>query len=191
MPRFLTFVLLLSGCLVCAPAQVASKGEAPKYTPDGGLLTPADYREWIFLSSGLGMTYSATHGAGAAFTNVFVNPGAYRAFLATGHWPDKTLLILEIRSAANKGSINQSGSYQSDLLAVEGEVKDRAKFPEGGWAFFTFGKSPTGKLLPRTQDCYSCHAEHGAVDNTFVQFYPVLLDVAKQKGTLKSSDVAR
>jgi hypothetical protein len=24
------------------------------------------------------------------------------------------------------------------------------------------------------------------VDNTFVQFYPVLLDIAKQKGTLKA-----
>ena len=35
-------------------------------------------------------------------------------------------------------------------------------------------------------DCYSCHAEHGAVDTTFVQFYPTLLPVASAKGTLQS-----
>jgi hypothetical protein len=70
------------------------------------------------------------------------------------------------------------------VLAIEGEVKDSAKFPGNGWAFFSFGKSATGKMLPRSEDCYSCHLQHAAVDNTFVQFYPVLLDIAKHKGTL-------
>ncbi len=110
-----------------------------------------------------------------AFTNVFVNPAAYRSFVANGKWPDKTMLVLEIRASTSKGSINQGGSYQSDVLAIEGEVKDISKFPGNGWAFFAFGKSSSGKMLPRTEDCYACHLEHGAVDNTFVQFYPVLL----------------
>jgi hypothetical protein len=161
----------------------------PRYAADGQWNLPSDYREWVFLSSGLGMTYeppSAQSGQRSpAFTNVFVNPSAYRSFLATGTWPDKTMLLLEVRTSSSKGTINQAGSYQSDVLAIEGEVKDVTKFPGNGWAFFAFGKSSTGKLLARTQDCYSCHIEHGAVDNTFVQFYPVLLGIAKQKGTLK------
>jgi hypothetical protein len=33
-------------------------------------------------------------------------------------------------------------------------------------------------------DSYSCHDKNGAVDTTFVQFYPTLIDLAKQKGTL-------
>ena len=32
--------------------------------------------------------------------------------------------------------------------------------------------------------CVECHSEHGAVERTFVQFYPHLLDVARAKGTL-------
>jgi len=161
----------------------------PRYTADGQLILPNDYREWIFLSAGLGMTYQspgAAHSAQRtpAFTNVFVNPAAYRSFVSTGKWPEKTMLILEIRASSSKGSINQGGSYQSDVLAVESDVKDSAKFPGNGWAFFAFGKSNSGKMLPRTEDCYSCHLEHAAVDNTFVQFYPVLLGIAKQKGTL-------
>jgi hypothetical protein len=158
----------------------------PRYNADGQLILPSDYREWVFLSSGLGMTYQTSHGqTDPAFTNVFVNPAAYRSFIATGKWPDKTVLVLEVRASASKGSINQAGSYQSNLLAVEAEVKDGAKFPGSPWAFFAFGKSSTGKMLARTEDCYACHREHAAVDNTFVQFYPVLLGIAKQKGTFR------
>ena len=156
----------------------------PRYAPDGQLVLPGDYREWIFLSSGLGMTYAPMPGMAPSFTNVFVNPAAYRSFVSTGKWPDKTMLVLEVRASASKGSINQGGSYQSDVLGIESEVKDQAKFPGNGWAFFGFGKSNTGKLLARSEDCYACHAEHAAVDNTFVQFYPALLEIAKQKGTL-------
>jgi hypothetical protein len=156
----------------------------PRYTADSQLVLPSDYREWVFLSSGLGMSYAPMAGMAPAFTNVFVNPVAYRSFLTTGKWPDKTMLVLEVRASASKGSINQAGSYQSDMLAIEGEVKDLAKFPGNGWAFFGFGKSNTGKMLAPSEDCYACHAEHGAVDNTFVQFYPALLEIAKQKGTV-------
>lgn len=160
----------------------------PRYAADGTLALPGDYREWVFLSSGLGMTYQepGAHGMqmAPAFTNVFVNPAAYRSFIASGKWPDKTMLILEERSSESKGSINKGGSYQTDLLGIEAEVKDLAKVPGNGWAFFGFGKSSTGTKLPRTAECYSCHAEHAAVDNTFVQFYPALLPIAKQKGTL-------
>jgi len=172
-------VFLLAGS--CLMAQ-------PRYTADGQLILPGDYREGVFLSSGLGMTYDSPNAPGMqmkpSFTNVFVNPAAYRSFVATGKWPDKTMLLLEVRASASKGSINQGGSYQSGLVAIEGEVKDVARFPGNGWAFFAFGKSSSGKMLPRTEDCYACHLEHGAVDNTFVQFYPALLEIAKQKGTL-------
>ena len=35
----------------------------------------------------------------SVFDNVFVNPEAYRAFQATGTWPDKTVMLLEARQA--------------------------------------------------------------------------------------------
>jgi acyl carrier protein phosphodiesterase len=39
-------------------------------------------------------------------------------------------------------------------------------------------------MIPTTASCYSCHKDHGAVDTSFVQFYPTLMPVAKSKGTL-------
>jgi acyl carrier protein phosphodiesterase len=40
-----------------------------------------------------------------------------------------------------------------------------------------------------TGSCNSCHSQHGAVEHTFVQFYPTLLEFARQKHLLKP-DVA-
>ena len=167
---------------------------APEYTKENQLIMPKDYREWVFLSSGLGMTYgpaaesASNTAANPFFDNVFVSPAAYRAFMQTGKWPDKTVFVLEVRSSTGKGSINNGGHYQSDFAAIEAEVKDEARFP-GKWAFFAFGKSaPNAKAIPTTASCYSCHSQNGAVDNTFVQFYPTLLAVAKTHGTVKAGD---
>ena len=63
--------------------------KVPAYTADGRMLFPADYRQWIFLSSGVDMSYGPGAGTGhTMFDNVFVNPEAYKAFLETGTWPD-------------------------------------------------------------------------------------------------------
>lgn len=148
---------------------------------------PQHYREWIYLSSGFDMSYRPAAPVGHhAFDNVFVNPAAYKAFTATGTWPDKTVLVLEVREAEGRGSSNQSGHYQGGVVDVEVHVKDAARFP-GKWAFYAFANGKTGKLLPTSADCYRCHAEHGAVDTTFVQFYPTLLPIARAKGTLAAS----
>ncbi|HEX6772407.1 MAG TPA: cytochrome P460 family protein [Acidobacteriaceae bacterium] len=161
---------------------------APEYTSDGQLKRPADYRHWIYLTSGFDMSYSADSGMGDhhMFDNVFVNPEAYQAFEKNGTWPDKTMLVLEVRGAEGRGSINQKGNYQGTLMGMEVHVKDEARFP-GKWAFFGFDDGDTAKMTPTSASCYSCHADHGAVDTTFVQFYPTLLPIAKSKGTLSAS----
>ena len=161
--------------------------DAPQYTSEGRLRFPERYREWIFLSSGLGMTYGPlASDAEPRFDNVFVNPSAYRSFLDTGRWPDNTVLVLEVRSAESKGSINRGGHFQGNVIGIETHVKDERRFPRK-WAFFGFhGKSAISEEpAPPTSSCYACHEPNGAVDTTFVQFYPSLTSVARAKGTLK------
>ena len=172
-----------------SPAIVAAATDTvPAYAPNGEMLPPTNYREWIYLSSGLGMSYTPEPAGMSSFDNVFVNPAAYRSFVATGTWPDKTVMVLESRGAESKGSINQSGHYQgTDLMGVEVHVKDVARFP-GGWAFFHFDSpAENGKVFAPTAGCYSCHQQHGAVDTTFVQFYPTLLPIARDKKTLSNA----
>ncbi len=190
----LRFALAL-GAAFCLPSSGASGQEnspvIPAYTTDGGLQYPEHYREWVYLSTGFDMSYRAAMGMGHhMFDNVFVDPRSYGEFLKTGTWPDKTMLVLEIRGARERGSINRSGHYQDlDLMGVEVHLKDEGRFPDK-WAFFEFDGKTSGKLLPRTADCYSCHASHGAVDTTFVQFYPTLLPLARSNQTLSSSFLA-
>jgi hypothetical protein len=169
---------------------LAANSDAPSYAANGDMQPPANYREWIYLSTGIDMSYSpnATNMDHSMFDNVFVNPAAYRSFLATGTWPDKTVMVLEVRGAKDKGSINHRGHFQdTTIMGLEVHVKDQARFP-GKWAFFEFDSmQKAGSLIPEKAPCYTCHAAHGAVDTTFVQFYPTLLPLAKEKKTLSAS----
>ena len=167
-------------------------GATPAYSADGRLLPPTQYREWIFLTSGLDMSYSprvAGMDGMSMFDNVFVSPAAWKSFQATGTWPDKTMLVLEVRGAESNTSINKAGHSQSmERMGLEVHLKDAA---HGGWAFYEFEADPAkmkpAKMVPQTAECYSCHRDHAAVDTTFVQFYPTLLPLAQAKGTLSAA----
>lgn len=179
------FAASLALLVQLAPAVKAAGGEAPAYAANGDLLPVGNYRAWIYLSSGIDMSYSAKPADMTAFDNVFVNPEAYRSFLATGTWPDKTILVMEVREAKSKGSINRHGHFQGEqLMGMEVHVKDKQRF-HGEWAFFSFdAPDKNGTLIPQGAPCYTCHEAHGAVDTTFVQFYPTLLPIAREKHTL-------
>ena len=195
MKNLLTFTIAATGLGIllgtATKAQAPAATTSPRFGADNELMRPENYREWIYLSSGLGMSYgpaaTAASNPNPPFDNVFVTPAAYRSFLQTGTWPDKTMFVLEVRASASEGSINKQGHFQGQMLGMEVEVKDESRFP-GKWGFYDFGRTAaSAKPLPTTASCYSCHAQNGSLDNTFVQFYPTLADIARQKGTFKSA----
>ena len=190
---------LLCACACIGPAAA----DAPAYDANGELLRPTDYRDWVYVTTGIDMFYGPAGEAAPAaadqpprpsvFTNVFVTRPAYEEFMRSGTWPDKAMFILEVRRAEKAASIDSRGQSQGPVLTIEAAVKDVQRFApnEGsnGWGYFGFG-SPNGlrdssPVLPTTASCYSCHASNTALDNTFVQFYPTLFEVAKRLGTLK------
>jgi hypothetical protein len=176
--------MAVGGAAVILPFP-ADGPEPIRYDADGKLLRP-EYREWVFLGAGLDMTYGS-RAANARpdhhmFTNVFVNPTSYRAFVKAGRWPDKTIFILEVRHTGTDRRPNRAGLFQAEAVGVEAHVLDAAK---GGSRFYDFDDKTSASQLSATSSCNTCHAEHGAVDKTFVQFYPELLTIAKAKGTLR------
>jgi hypothetical protein len=181
-------ITVLLATLLLSLAVPLQEAADPQYTGDGQLQLPEHYREWVYLTSGFDMSYNPSMQMSDhhMFDNVFVNPDAYRSFIKTGSWPDHTVLVLEVRGAQGKGSINQKGNYQGAIMELEVHVKDEVRFP-GKWAFFGFDGGKTSKMIPTSTDCYSCHAAHAAVDTTFVQFYPTLLPIATSKGTLSAA----
>src|ERR1700761_4943438 len=125
--------MFLKAMIALLLAAFLAPEEAPQYTSDAQLRLPEHYRDWVYLTSGFDMSYNPSMRMGGhVFDNVFVNPDAYQAFLKTGTWPDRTMLVLEIRNAQGKGSINQSGNYQTELAGIEVHLKDETHFA-GGW----------------------------------------------------------
>jgi hypothetical protein len=203
MKTFLTAALIVFGIAlattigraqaVASTAPTAPAADGPAYGSSGALLRPGDYREWVFLTSGLGVNYGPATAAASTqpkdFKTVFVNRESYRQFLQSGVWPEKTIFMLEGRQAMEDPAIAEGGRKQGPVQFLEAAVKDSARFPGLTWAYFSFdspqGLTASANRLPDSANCYACHRTNTAVEQTFVQFYPTLFDVARQKGTIK------
>lgn len=190
--------------LVAAPAAVADPATAgPQFTDRGELVRPEDYRGWVFLNTALGLTYGPSRpapGAPQVFTSVFVNPKAYAQFRDSGQWPDGTIFALEVRPGIAPASAQEGAITQGPRRALEVAVRDSSRYPDGGWAYFSFdgprgnptALSASAAPIARTASCYACHQRHGAVQWTFTQFYADAFERAKQLGTVrKDYDPAR
>jgi hypothetical protein len=163
-----------------------SRSDLPQYTSGDELVRPENYREWVFLSSRLRVNSKASSGEGETFGDVFLSRPAYYQFRATGSWPDKTVFVLEKRMSRGKTSAEIVDHYETDLMGISVEVKDTARFAEK-WAYFSFDSSTkTAKANPKAM-CWQCHNGGGAVENTYVQFYPTLKPLAQQFGTFRQS----
>lgn len=184
MKTILARFALLTACLALLAAVPADeKSPKPQYDEKGQLLRPADYREWMFLSAGYGMNYSPGPGSHEMFTNVFVQRWAYEEFAKSGKWPEQSMFVIDERDATSRGSINQKGHYQTDLMGLAVEVKDSARNPDK-WAYYAYDTDTKAvDAMPKGNGCYACHDAHAAVEHTFVQFYPTLKVIAKKYGT--------
>ncbi|MEX1994618.1 MAG: cytochrome P460 family protein [Steroidobacteraceae bacterium] len=184
--------VLVSGCLLVAALAVGAPpvapvaGQAPvqqgaKFTEDGKLQRPEGFRDWQFVTAGVGMSYGPAAQAAALsghvmFDNVFVQPEAYQSFRKHGVWPEGTMFVLELRGSETERPPNNRGYFQTDVHAVEVSVKDSKRF-KGRWAYFEFGMDAATASQQPESGCYACHAKSAAVDMTFTQFYPTLQDV--------------
>ena len=182
MKPVLSFASLFAICLVLLTAGPKENSLKPQYDANGNLMRPADYGDWEFLSAGYGMSYSPAPRSREMFTNVFVQRWAYADFLKSGKWPEQSMFLIDVRNAQSEGSINKTGHYQTDSMALEVEIKDSTRNP-AKWAYYSFQPNArTAEAMPRDNDCWSCHEQHAAVEHTFVQFYPTLKPVAKNFG---------
>lgn len=54
---------LVAAILICL-ALLAATASAVEYSPDAKMILPKDYRQWVFLSSGIGMSYLSSGAPG-------------------------------------------------------------------------------------------------------------------------------
>jgi len=193
--RQVSLISVLAALVAGSVAVGAIKGDAPPegmttphYTEEGELVRPEGYETWVFVGASLGLSYSEKirrEGPGR-FHHVYLQPEAYEHYKTKGTFPEKTMLVMENYSAAQKESINLHGHFQKDRVGMEVALKDHDQF-EDGWAYFNFStaKGPLtdrAKAFPKAA-CYDCHEQHAEDDNVFVQFYPVLREIKEKRDT--------
>src|SRR5258707_444814 len=119
----LTIVMCLGFMQAAAPESGSGK---PEYTSDNHLLPPKNFREWIFLSSGLGMSYSPGSMDHQMFTNVFVPQWAYSEFVKSWKWPNQS-----IRERPRRGWRSAPGRELCFSLHPPGWLLVRPPAPRG------------------------------------------------------------
>lgn len=180
------------------PEGVQRQSTAPEYDADGKLKLPTDFKTWIFVGSNIGLDYRPDVAVDTPreqkpyknervgdFHNVYINPEAYRHYLETGKFPDKTVLVMDVYKAEDKEPRNivQGGHFSGANRSVEVAVKNSQR-PDGSkteWAYYAFlnPKKPTPAKAFKDASCFDCHKKHASDDNVWVQFYPILRDLER------------
>ena len=174
---FAVFVIGLLGALAVRAVPPEPSTAEPRFTAQKELLRPEGFREWIFVGATLGVSYSEKAPSNPTFHNLYINPRAYREYEQSGRFPDGTIIAMETLTAGQQTSIARHGQFQDQVTGLEAAVKDSSRFPNS-WAYFAFTRrgqdpAPTATAFPK-EACWDCHHQHGATDNVFTQFYPVL-----------------
>src|SRR2546421_506765 len=156
--------------------------ELRRFARGGQLLPPVGWEAWVMVGSSTGLSYAAAPppppAAGAApgmFHNVYVQPWAYREFVRTGAFPERTMFVLSFYEASRKSAPARAGFYEGDRMpGIEVHLKQRG-IDKTGWGFFGFGDGAApATMIPGAAPCSSCHATEAAHDQVFTQFYPPL-----------------
>ena len=152
----------------------------PRYDSTRSLELPSDYRQWVFVGSSLGLSYSEGGEGHEMFHHTLMEPTAYRHFARTGTFREGTMLVLMLHGTGEGVLPSRRGQFASLIHGVEMAVKDKNRTPEG-WAYYNFGGMDgiRSAVQPMSKaSCFNCHAEHAAKDNVFLQFYPLLAEAA-------------
>ena len=163
----LMFAFALSSEASDIQVRKAAKAPQPKVEE---FLLPANYHSWVVLSPSSAGFPRTRHSK--LVSKVYVEPSAYEQFGKMGEWPNKTIIVLEIRSTkpVKRG--------QCDIAGLEAAVKDNARFPEP-WIYYGIVYAPSvrnRKLLTRT--CSNCDE---SIDIMLAMAFPTLRSVINAK----------
>ncbi|HOY34138.1 MAG TPA: cytochrome P460 family protein [Aquabacterium sp.] len=190
------FSMLAAGAALAA--DTAKMGKNPNYpqieyppvfNDKGELLQPVDFREWVFLGSPL-TPHGLNNGKAnfPEFHNVYVQPSAFKAYRATGKWPEGTIMLKELQlvkapSEFPDGSRFESsgrGYFPGAVNGMDVAVKDSKRFAASkNWGYFNFNHSAPPYLKAASvrpvAECAGCHIANADEDMVYVNLYKPLL----------------
>lgn len=162
----------------------------PVWAPDGKLIQPKDFREMVFI--GAPLTPNGLNDGKASFPefhNVYVQPAAFKAYRATGKWPEGTMMVKELQLVDDpKGEFPDGsrflpsgrGYFPGPVNGLDVSVKDSKRFAESNnWGYFNFNHAAPPYLkeaaLKPVEECASCHIANAHEDMVYVELYKPIL----------------
>jgi hypothetical protein len=145
-------------------------------TETGALVRPADIDTWISIGTTMRMK-SADLTIPDQFRHIQIEPGAYKALLKGGAYPEGAVLAATFYSARHDE--DAANLYTQDKEVFFGlEVIDKSH-PDGR-RFYNFADGAAAATpLPAGNACAVCHNAKGGLQGTFVQHYPVVARFGK------------
>jgi Cytochrome P460 len=140
--------------ILCGMAVASDKPMSPstlRSKHSNELLLPANYRNWVALSSttpGLPQ-HQHQHVAG----KLYVEPASYQHFQKTGIWPNRTVIVLELKTG------KQVAKGACDIMGLEAAVKDDSRFPDA-WSYYgiVYDRAQVQSAAKlATEDCADCN----------------------------------
>jgi hypothetical protein len=115
--------LMLSGMLIAQVAPVnaseADQKQYARFTQDNELLTPRNYREWMFI--GAQVTPKDMNDGKPAFPefhNVYIDPVSWAHWKKTGEFRDGTIIVKELTGVGAKQSASGKTGTSRAILMV-------------------------------------------------------------------------
>lgn len=162
----------------------------PVFTTQNELVQPKDFREWVFI--GAPFTPHGLNNGKANFPefhNVYVQPAAFRAYRATGKWPEGTMMVKELQLVdgpaehpdGSRLEVSGRGYFPGVVAGLDVAVKDSKRFAKTkNWGYFNFNHAPPPYLPSASErpvsECAGCHIANAHEDMVYVKFYKSILD---------------
>ena len=170
------FLLLVATCSVALAVDKTMAGSFRLGNNDE-LLLPANYRNWVTMSPttpGL-PAHQHKHLAG----KLYVEPTSYAQFRKTGVWPNRTVIVLELRTGK---PVPKGGC---DVMGLEAAVKDDSHFPDA-WSYYGIvydRPAEAGGAKLAAADCTDCDQP---LDTMLAMAFPTLRAVINAKPSAMS-----
>lgn len=163
----------------------------PVWASDGKLIQPKNFREMVFI--GAPLTPHGLNDGKAGFPefhNVYVQPAAFKAYRATGKWPEGTMMVKELQLVDDPVGEFPDGSrtlpsgrgyFPGPVNGLDVAVKDSKLFSaSNNWGYFNFNHSAPPYLaeaaVKTVEECAGCHIANAHEDMVYVDLYKPILD---------------
>lgn len=160
----------------------------------GNISFPYGFKSWQHLGS---WAVIGEERGESSLHNVYASEGAAEAYIATGKFPDGTVLVKDVVSASN-AEHTTGNAYWAEKPAVRfvmikdnvGRFSNNALWGDGwGWALFQGDDTKNQVATGYRDDCLGCHVPAKQNDWVYVYGYPALGESVKNFSPLAKKEM--